>query len=150
MRVLKLALHFFCNFSFSFYFQCGAFGRLLLASGRMWLRRPDSKITRPDACGLSHAYVATRVRTGIPLVINRVLTLAAAQALDLTRFFRTFWLLVLFSWFSQNLASFCPLVLTFLLSRYILFALSIPFTSFFIYFFIFFYLLEYFIFWECF
>jgi hypothetical protein len=55
---------FFCNFSFSFYFQRGASGRLLLVSEWMWLRRPDGKITRPDEYDLSHAYVATHVRTG--------------------------------------------------------------------------------------
>jgi len=33
-------------------------------SGQARLRRPDDKVTHPDACGLSHAYVAMYVRTG--------------------------------------------------------------------------------------
>jgi len=51
-------------------------GRLILESEWMRHRRPDSKVTRPDACGLSLAYVAMRVRTGTPLVLK---TLAAAS-----------------------------------------------------------------------
>jgi hypothetical protein len=55
---------FFANFPLVSSFQCEASGRSLLASRRMRLRCPDSKGTRPNARGLSHAYVATHVQTG--------------------------------------------------------------------------------------
>jgi hypothetical protein len=66
MRVLKLTLGkiFFLQFFPSVsVFQCEAFGRSLLESRRVWVRCPDSSVTRPDMRDLSHAYVATRVLT---------------------------------------------------------------------------------------
>jgi hypothetical protein len=66
MRVLKLTLGkiFFLQIFPQFLsFHCEASEWSLLASERVWLKRPDSKITRSDAGGLSHAYRATRVRT---------------------------------------------------------------------------------------
>jgi hypothetical protein len=45
-------------------FQCEVSGLSLLASRRVRLRRPDGKVTCPDARDLLHAYVATHVQTG--------------------------------------------------------------------------------------
>jgi hypothetical protein len=66
MRVLKLTLGktFFLQFFLQFLFLVWTVRTASPAVGRMWLRRPDSKITRPDARGLLYAYVAMRVRTG--------------------------------------------------------------------------------------
>jgi len=43
-------------------FQCEASGQSLFASGREWLRRPDSNITRPDAHGSIGRTVRLHVR----------------------------------------------------------------------------------------
>jgi len=42
-------------------FQCEAFGRSLHASRLIQLKRPDGKVTRPDARGLPLAYMATHI-----------------------------------------------------------------------------------------
>jgi len=66
MRVLKLTLGkiFFLQFFLQVsVFHCEAYGRSLLASGRMRLRCPNGQLTLLDSRGLSHAYVATGVRT---------------------------------------------------------------------------------------
>jgi hypothetical protein len=49
----------------------------------MQLERPDGKVTHPDAHGLSHAYMAMRIRTGTPQVLK---TLAASSQAYPTRF----------------------------------------------------------------
>jgi hypothetical protein len=54
---------FSANFPSVSVFQCEVSGWSLLASGQMRLRCPFSKDTRPNARGLLHAYVATRIRT---------------------------------------------------------------------------------------
>jgi hypothetical protein len=57
MRVLNMTLgkiFFSAIFPSVSVFQCEA-------SGRLRLRCPDGKVTRPDPCGLLHAYVATGV-----------------------------------------------------------------------------------------
>jgi hypothetical protein len=54
----------FCKCFLSFFlFQCEAFGRLLFASGRVWLSRPDDSVTRPDAHGSNGWTASLHVRT---------------------------------------------------------------------------------------
>jgi hypothetical protein len=76
----------FCKFFPQFLsFQCEAFGRPLLASGRVWLSRPDGSVTCPnmhDSDGRTvrlhvwtrgtclHVYKATRIQTGLMICPN--------------------------------------------------------------------------------
>jgi hypothetical protein len=103
MRVLKLTLrkYFSAIFSSVSVFQWEASGRSLPVSGQMRLRCRDNKATRPDACGLSYAYVATLFQTGTPQVLNRVLNLAASLPLTPLGFSLTLLsFCAIFSWVS--------------------------------------------------
>jgi hypothetical protein len=54
----------FCKYFLSFcLFQCEAFGRLLFASRRVWLNRPDGSGTRSDTRGSNCWTVKLHIRT---------------------------------------------------------------------------------------
>jgi hypothetical protein len=117
-------------------FQCEASRRPLLASGRVWLSRPDGYVTRPDARGSDgqmvrlhvrtlaacpHVYEATRVWTGLMCCQDGDPTTFIKPGSRISRatpqFSHLFWILVsdfsrVFA-FSRPLLSFCALLTTF-------------------------------------
>jgi hypothetical protein len=105
MCVLKLTLgkiFFFVNFPSVFVFQCEALGRSPLEFGRVWLRRLDGQVTRPNAdnsticlCGIPRldglVMHPDGYPTGLRIAFFSSRRISLLFPLSFSRFFPTFW-----------------------------------------------------------